>query len=90
VFKIHIITDNAECARYYWFGTHTGNYEKNSESNDKHFEIFTKSHLLNHFIDAGFHDITLKYVPTDTNGRWFDMLTFNLFGYPRIDVVAFK
>lgn len=88
--KIRIITDNAECIRYYWFGTHTGKYEKENEPNDKHFEVFTKSHLLNHFRDAGFRDITLKYIATDTNGRYFDMLTLNLFGYPRIEVTATK
>lgn len=88
--KVRIITDNAECIRYYWFGTHTGKYEKENEPNDKHFEVFTKSHLLNHFRDAGFRDITLKYIATDTNGRYFDMLTFNLLGYPRIEVTAIK
>ena len=88
--KLNIITDNAECIRYYIFGTHTGRYEKLSMPYDRHFEVFTKSHLLNHFTVAGFHDVTLKYVATDTNGRYFDMLTFNLLGYPRIEVTAIK
>jgi predicted SAM-dependent methyltransferase len=88
--KINIITDNAECIRYYIFGTHTGRYEKLSMPNDRHFEVFTKSHLLNHFTVAGFTDVTLKYIATDTNGRYFDMLTLNLLGRPRIQVIAWK
>ena len=88
--KITVITDNAECLRYYWFGTHTGNYEKQHESNDKHYGLFTKSHLYNHFKAAKFRNIDIKYVGTDTSGRYFDALTLSLLGHPRIQVNAVK
>jgi len=88
--KIVLITDNAECVRYYWFGTHTGRYEELHESNDRHYEIFTKSHLFNHFIASRFHIESIEYIKTDTSGRYFDMLTLNLLGRPRLKVVAIK
>lgn len=88
--KIMIITDNAQCLRYYWFGTHTGRYEAYSEPNDKHFCLFTESHLKNHFEKADFRNIEVKTVGTDTDGRFFDTLTANLFGKPRIEVNATK
>jgi predicted SAM-dependent methyltransferase len=83
---IEIITDNAECQRYYWFGTHTGRYER-KHPGDHHFSIFTKSHLLNHFSKAGFKDIEIDYVKTDTIGKWIDLFTFQK---PRIRVRAKK
>lgn len=88
--KITLITDNAECVRYYWFGTHTGRYEELHEPNDRHYEIFTKNHLFNHFVVSGFHVESIEYIETDTSGRFFDMLTLNLLGRPRIKVVATK
>jgi len=87
---ITLITDNAECMRYYLFGTHTGRYEKLHEKNDRHYEIFTKSHLKNHFERAGFTINSIEYIGTDTGGRYFDMLTLNLLGRPRIQVIACK
>jgi predicted SAM-dependent methyltransferase len=88
--KILITTDNAECFRYFWFGTHTGKYESKSEPNDRHYCLFTKNHLKNHFEKAGFKNIEVKYVKTDTSGRYFDILTLGLFGQPRIEVSAEK
>jgi predicted SAM-dependent methyltransferase len=88
--NIMVITDNAECLRYYWFGTHTGKYESKSEPNDRHYCLFTANHLKNHFEKAGFRNIEIKYVKTDTDGRFFDLVTLNLFGKPRIEVIARK
>jgi predicted SAM-dependent methyltransferase len=88
--KIMLITDNAQCLRYYWFGTHTGRYEAYSEPNDKHYCLFTESHLKNHFEKAGFKEIEVKCIKTDTDGKFFDTLTMNLFGKPRIEVDATK
>jgi predicted SAM-dependent methyltransferase len=84
--KIICITDNASCFRFYIWGTHTGRYEK-IHKGDYHFCVFTKNHLLNHFMQAGFKDIKIDYVKTDTAGRWFDMFTFQ---HPRIRVRATK
>lgn len=84
--KICLRTDNASCWRFYVFGTHTGKYEK-LHSGDHHFCIFTKSHLKNHFEQAGFRDINIFYVKTDTLGKWLDLFTFQ---HPRIRVVAHK
>jgi predicted SAM-dependent methyltransferase len=83
---VDITTDNAECQRYYWFGTHTGNYEK-QHPGDHHYSIFTKSHLKNHFEKAGFRDIQINYVKTDTLGKWLDYVTFQK---QRIQVKARK
>jgi predicted SAM-dependent methyltransferase len=83
---VDITTDNAECTRYYWFGTHTGRYEK-LHPGDKHYCIFTASHLKNHFEHAGFTNIQISYVKTDTLGRYIDMvLRFK----PRIRILATK
>ena len=83
---IEIITDNASTLRYYLFGTHTGRYEKKHEG-DHHYCIFTKSHLQNHFEKAGFKNIKVEYVETDTVGKWLDLLTFQK---PRLEVTATK
>jgi predicted SAM-dependent methyltransferase len=83
---IELITDNAECTRFYWFGTHTGRYEKKHEG-DRHFCIFTRSHLKNHFEQAGFKVLSITYVKTDTLGKWLDIFTRQK---PRIMVVAEK
>ena len=84
--KITVITDNAECQRYYTFGTHTGRYER-LHPGDHHFSIFTKKHLQNHFEKAGFKDINIQYIKTDTIGRCIDLVTFQ---HPRIKVTATK
>jgi len=85
-----LITDNAECRRFYTFGTHTGRYErlrKERSPNDKHYCIFTVNHLRNHLEQAGFIIIKLITVDTDTMGRFLDK-----FGRtkPRILAVARK
>jgi predicted SAM-dependent methyltransferase len=84
--SVDITTDNAECQRYYLFGTHTGRYEK-KHPGDHHFSIFTKQHLFNHFERAGFLNIRIDYVKTNTVGRWLDLVTFTK---PRIRVRATK
>ena len=84
---IDVTTDNAACQRYYWFGTHTGRYEKLHSKGDRHFSIFTKNHLKNHFEEAGFKDIQINYVKSDTLGKWLDYGTFQK---PRISVRAKK
>jgi predicted SAM-dependent methyltransferase len=84
-----VITDNAECGRYYLFGTHTGRYEKRHQDypSDRHYCIFTENHLRNHLESAGFKIISTEYVKTDTSGRFIDMFTKQR---PRIKVVATK
>jgi predicted SAM-dependent methyltransferase len=86
---VDVTTDNAGCQRYYWHGiaTHGGRYEKLHPKGDRHFSIFTKNHLLNHFEVAGFKDIQINYVKTDTLGKWLDYVTFQK---PRIRVTATK
>jgi len=83
---ITIITDNAECTRYYTLGTHTGRYEKKHE-NDRHYSIFTQSHLENHFDSAKFKVLSITYVKTDTLGKWLDVFTRQK---PRLKVIAIK
>jgi predicted SAM-dependent methyltransferase len=86
---ISVTTDNAACARYYWKGiaTHNGRYEKLHSEGDRHFSIFSKNHLLNHFKKAGFKEIKITYVTTDTIGKWIDLITRQK---PRIKVEATK
>jgi predicted SAM-dependent methyltransferase len=84
---IDVTTDNAACQRYYWFGTHTGRYEKLHPKGDRHYSIFTKNHLKNHFEVAGFKDIKIEYIKTNTLGKWLDLFTFQ---HPRIRVRASK
>lgn len=83
---IDITTDNAECTRFYLFGTHTGRYEK-IHPGDKHYSIFTESHLNNHFEAAGFKNIQIECVKTDTSGRFIDMIVRQK---PRLRVTATK
>ena len=83
---VDITTDNAECWRYYVFGTHTGRYET-KHPGDHHYSIFTMNHLFNHFEKVGFRKIRVKYVKTDTIGKWLDIITFQ---HPRIQVEALK
>jgi predicted SAM-dependent methyltransferase len=85
---IDITTDNAGCQRYYWRGiaTHGGRYEK-LHPGDRHFSIFTRNHLQNHFEVVGFRNIQINYVKTDTVGKWLDYVTFHK---PRINVKAKK
>jgi predicted SAM-dependent methyltransferase len=83
---VDITTDNAECTRYYWGGTHTGRYEK-KHSGDHHYSIFTVNHLFNHFEKAGFRRMHVQYVKTDTIGKWIDTFTHQ---NPRLRVEAMK
>jgi predicted SAM-dependent methyltransferase len=86
---IDCTTDNASCSRYYWpfIGTHTGRYEKLHSKSDRHFSIFTCNHLKNHFENAGFRNIEISYIKTDTLGKWIDLFTRQK---PRIRVWAMK
>jgi predicted SAM-dependent methyltransferase len=74
---IDITTDNSACARFYWKGmaTHGGRYER-LHPGDRHFGVFSKNHLKNHFEVAGFRNIQINYVKTDTIGKWLDYITF--------------
>jgi predicted SAM-dependent methyltransferase len=87
--KLTLITDYAGCSRYYWgvTGTHEGRYEEKHDSRDKHYSIFTRSHLRNHFENVGFKINCLNLVGTDTLGKWIDLFTRQK---PRIMVEAFK
>jgi|WetSurMetagenome_2_1015567.scaffolds.fasta_scaffold107366_2 SAM-dependent methyltransferase len=79
---IDVTTDNASCFRFY-LGTHTGRYERLHPGGDCHMSIFTKNHLKNHFTRAGFVNLEIKYVPTNTLAKWLDLFTFQ---HPRINV----
>jgi predicted SAM-dependent methyltransferase len=85
---VDVTTDNAACARFYWKGiaTHGGRYER-LHPGDHHYSVHTKQHLLNHFGVAGFRNIQINYVKTDTIGKWLDLVTFQK---PRIRVWAMK
>lgn len=87
--KLILITDNVSCRRYYTFGTHEGRYEKQHKKNpkDKHYAIFTKTHLQNHLEHAGFKNIKISFIGTDTIGRFLDKITKQ---FPRIQVEAIK
>jgi len=85
-----IITDNAECTRFYKLGTHTGRYEKEHHlynPRDKHYSIFTMNHLSNHLKAVGFKIESITYEGTDTLGKWLDRM---LGSKPRIKVIARK
>ena len=85
--KLTLITDHADCGRYYgkFTGTHEGRYEKEHDSKDKHYSIYTRSHLRNHIQAVGFHIDQLSLIGTDTIGKWFDLFTRQK---PRIMVEA--
>ena len=86
--KVDVTTDHAGCSRFYWrfSATHDGRYEK-LHPGDKHFSIFTRTHLLNHFEKSGFKNIRVEFVGTDTLGRWVDLFTGQ---NPRIRVTGEK
>jgi len=85
--KLILITDNAACQRFYLLGTHEGRYEKKHDPKDKHYSVYTRSHLRNHVEAVGFHINSLGYVGTDTVGRWIDVFTRQK---PRVMVEATK
>lgn len=92
-----LITDNAECRRYYSLGTHTGRYKGHrkyfSDDGDRHYAIFTKEHLKNLFEKSGFHIKEISFIDTDyVPTRAFDKIAraLGLKAYPRIKVVASK
>jgi predicted SAM-dependent methyltransferase len=87
--KIIIITDNAECKKHYITGTHTGAYSKNNGM-DKHYSIYTKEHLKNHLLFAGFKKISLLYIETNYWTKWIDKILSKWYGLPRIKVEAVK
>jgi len=86
--ELDLTTDNALAIRLYIFGTHTGKYEK-VHVGDHHYEIFTKNHLSNHILSAGFIVKSLKYEKTDTLGRFLDC-SISPFLMPRLRVIASK
>jgi predicted SAM-dependent methyltransferase len=83
---LDVTTDNAECIRYYLYGTHTGRYEKHHPG-DHHYCIFTAKHLMNHLEAAGFRMIDVRYEGTDTAGKYVDAVTM---GHPRLRGRAVK
>jgi predicted SAM-dependent methyltransferase len=87
--KLILITDYAGCFRYYLFGTHEGRYEKKHKDNpdDRHYALFTKSHIRNHLIKVGFKEFQVELIGTDYVTKFFD----KIFRFkPRIKVVAIK
>jgi predicted SAM-dependent methyltransferase len=84
--SLDVTTDNAECVRYYVYGTHTGRYEKNHPG-DHHYCIFTAKHLMNHLEAAGFKMIDVRYEKTDTVGKYVDAVTL---AHPRLRGRAIK
>lgn len=95
--KIVLITDNASCFRHYFTGTHSGRYEEKNKENpsDRHFALFTRHHLKNLFLDAGFKIEKIEFIDTTYWTRWFDkiirpFLFFSQFSFPRILVVGRK
>ena len=83
---LNLITDNAACTRFYIFGTHMGRYEK-LHTGDHHYSVFTMNHLRNHIEAVGFSIVDIRYVKTDTLGRFLDCSLFSL-TMPRIKVIA--
>jgi SAM-dependent methyltransferase len=62
--KVVLITDNAS----YWVWSipnkvHTGLYEKYSGPKDRHYSLFTDTHLKNHMEAAGAKRFTVSYRP---------------------------
>ncbi len=98
--RLTLITDNAACIRYYLLRTHTGGYmgHRNllTRSSDKHYAIYTKEHLKNHVVSAGFEVVSIHFVETDYVTRFMDKLFRKIFfplkslTYPRICVVSKK
>ena len=87
--KLTVITDNAECARFYSLGTHTGRYEEKHRDNpgDRHYCIFTENHLRNHLAYIGFKVESIEKIGTNTLGKYIDAFTGQK---PRLEVVARK
>lgn len=86
--KLVLITDYAGCIRYYIFGTHEGRYERvRNYSKDKHYSIFTKQHMVNHLISAGFEMFWIEFVDTERKTRILDKI---MRVKPRIKVTAVK
>jgi len=87
--KLVLITDNASCTRYYVLGTHEGQYEKRHKDNpkDRHFAIFTKTHIRNHLLAVGFQQINIELIGTERITRFLDKL---MRVKPRIKAVAIK
>ena len=87
--KLILITDYAGCSRYYLFGTHEGRYEKKHKDNpdDRHYAIFTKSHIRNHLAKVGFKNFQVELVNADSITKFLDKI---LRVKSRIKVVAIK
>lgn len=99
--RLVLITDNASCLRFYLLGTHTGGYMGHrhlfTRTGDKHYAIYTKEHLKNHVLAAGFRIVSIEYEETDYVTRFLDKVmriifrgVLKMFTYPRIKVVAEK
>ena len=99
--QLTLITDNASCIRYYLLRTHTGGYAGHrhiiTRNDDRHYAIFTKEHLKNHLLTAGFRIQNICYVETDYVTRYVDKPFRKLMPnplksltYPRICAIAKK
>ena len=71
-----LITDNASCTRFYVLGTHEGRYEKKHKIHpkDRHFSIYTKTHIRNHLFAVGFQLIYIELIETSYITRFLDKL----------------
>lgn len=71
--EIRVITDNANCVRYAFNPVHLGGYDRDHGNEDRHYALFTKSHLKNHLEKAGFKSIEISYEQLYSNNfvkRW--------------------
>ena len=71
--RLHLITDNAACLKYYLLGTHTGGYCR-ERARDKHYALFTCEHVKNLLTYAGFNVLKIEPIETDYFTRFFDRL----------------
>jgi 2-polyprenyl-3-methyl-5-hydroxy-6-metoxy-1,4-benzoquinol methylase len=95
--RLVLITDNASCLKAYVLGTHTGHYHKSHNStntDDKHYALFTKAHLQNLLsYTNSFKILSMELVDTDYFTVVFDKLVrlvLPQLSYPRIKVVALR
>lgn len=63
--KIIVITDNANYYGWAIKKTHLGGYEKKSESNDRHYTLFTDWHMKNHLVKQKFKNVKVEFLPSN-------------------------
>ena len=100
---LKLTTDNASYMPFHVKnGAHMGWYDKSHNYEDKHFSLFTLSHIRNLFLNFNFKILKLEY--TDENYEYFlfkktfaSVVFYYLkrllpqnFRYPRIRIVAMK